>query len=76
MDHLYINNSGHWVIRESEHELHSGDSVRLMSQNHLIPARIQLDNDTGSYLLIIDAGEEILPITPDLDIRAVLEGIL
>lgn len=76
MDHLYVNETGHWVIRQSEHELHSGDSVRLMSDGRLIPARIQLDDETGSYLLIIDAGEEIIPITPNLDIRAVLEGIL
>jgi hypothetical protein len=76
MDHLYLNESGHWVVQETGHELHSGDPIRLILADRLVPARIQLDEPTGLYLVIIDGGEEIIPITPDLDIRVVLDGIL
>lgn len=76
MEYLYFNETGHWVIREIEHELHSGDPVRLMLDGHMIPARIELDSQTGKYVVIIDAGEKVIQVTPYLDIRAVLEGIL
>ena len=76
MDYLSLNESGHWTIRSSEHELHSGDPVRVFLDGVLAPARIQLDNQTNSYLVIINGGEKVIPITPEVDIRPVLDGIL
>jgi hypothetical protein len=76
MDYLFQNESGHWVIRSSEHELHSGDPVRIMLDGTLLPARIQLDSQTNEYLVIIDGGERIIPISPLTDIRPVLDDIL
>ena len=76
MDYLYLNENGHWTIRSTENELHSVDPVRVMLDGILIPARIQLDNLTNQYLVLIDGGEKILTITPETDIRPVLDGIL
>jgi hypothetical protein len=76
MDRLYLNEGGHWVVRETGHVLHSGDPVRLVLADRLVPARIQLDDPTGIYLVIIDGGKEIIPITPELDIHVILDGIL
>ena len=76
VEYLNQNESGHWIIRSTGHELHSGDPVRVMVDDQLIPARIQLDNLTEQYVVIIDGGEKIIPITSTCDIRAVLDGIL
>jgi hypothetical protein len=76
MEYLYLHESGHWVIRSTEHVLHSGDPVRVVLNGTLAPARIQLDNLTNQYLVLIDGGENTIPITPQLDIRAVVDGIL
>ena len=76
MDFLDQNDSGHWRIRSTGHELHSGDPVRVMLDGQLFPARIQLDAQSAEYVVIIDGGEKIIPISPSLDIRAVLDGIL
>jgi len=76
MDYLFLNESGHWVIRSSGHELHSGDPVRVVLDGSLVPARIQLDDLTNQYIVLVDGGEKIISITPRVDIRAVLDGIL
>jgi hypothetical protein len=76
MEYLLLNDSGHWIIRSTEHELHSGDPVRVMLDELLISARIQLDDETNQYIVLINGGEQIIPITPQLDIRAVLDEIL
>ena len=76
MDYLYLNESGHWVIRSSDHELHSGDPVRILLDGALVPARIQLDDITHNYIVLVNGGELIRTITPQTDIRAVLDGIL
>jgi hypothetical protein len=76
MEYLNLNDSGHWIIRSTEHELHSGDPVRVMLDGVWVPARIQLDDLTNEYIVLINGGEQIIPIIPQLDIRAVLDDIL
>ena len=76
MEYLVFNGSNHWMIRSSGQELHSGDPVRVMVGDSLIPARIQLDSATEEYVVIINGGEKIIPISPLLDIRGVMDGIL
>ena len=76
MEYLIKNESGHWLIENSKHVLHSGDPVRVMLDGLIVPARIQLDEQVGQYVVIIDGGEKIIALSPSLDVRAVLDGIL
>jgi hypothetical protein len=76
MEYLYQNESGHWIIRSTEHELHSGDPVRIMLEGVWVPGRFQLDTETSQYIVLINGGEKIIPITPFVNVRAVLDGIL
>lgn len=76
MDLLSQNDSGHWTVISSQHELHSGDPVRVLLDNQWAPARIQLDSTSNRYVVIIDGGERVIPIVPDMDIRPVADEIL